>query len=87
VGEVYVIVIHTLGSELGTKYAKLDDDKLRYDAGDEESTSFSCTWTKNQDLVMIWLTMIEGNFVSTHYVPDVPNISTSYAMDLLLPID
>ena len=32
----------TLGSELGSKYAKLDDDKLSYDASDEESTSVSC---------------------------------------------
>ena len=86
-GEVYVNVIDTLGSELGTKYAKLDDDKLRYDASDEEHTSFSCTWTKNQDLVIIWLTMIEENFIYIHYIPGIPNISTSYVMDLFLPID
>ena len=36
-------MIDTLGSELGTKYAKLDDDKLSYDASDEESTFVSCT--------------------------------------------
>ena len=33
----------TLGSELGPKYANLDDDKLSYDASYEESTSVSST--------------------------------------------
>ena len=66
--EVYISMIDTLGSVLGVKHAKWDDDKLSYDANDEKSTSFSCTWNKNQDLVIIWLTMIEGNFIYTHYV-------------------
>ena len=85
--EVYVSMIDTLGSELDTKYAKFGDDKLSYDTSNEEFTSFSCTWTKNQDLVIIWLTMIEGNYICTHYVPGVPNISMSYVIDLFLPID
>ena len=58
VEEVYISMIDILGSELGTKYVKLDDDKLGYDVSDEESTSFSWTWTKNQDLIITWLTMI-----------------------------
>jgi len=29
-------MIDTLGSEFDTKYAKLDDDKLRYNASDED---------------------------------------------------
>jgi len=33
----------TLDSELGPKYAKLDVDKLSYNASDEESTSVSYT--------------------------------------------
>ena len=41
--EVYISIINTLGSELGTKHAKWDDDKLICDVNDEESTSFSCT--------------------------------------------
>jgi len=85
VEEVYISMTDTLGNKLDTKYAKLDDDELSYDTSDEESTSFSCTWTKNQDLVITWLTMIEGNFIYTHYIPSVPTISTLYVMDLFLP--
>ena len=41
--EVYISMMETVDNEFGIKHTKWDDDKLIYDANDEESTSFSCT--------------------------------------------